>query len=140
MLSILLLISGSEIGIILIFILIFFGADKIPEIMRVLGKGAREFKKATDDIKREINDSSSGVLSEIKSIGSDLSDSFNKEISAPVHKTANETLKSFDAHRDQFDSDTYYDNQDTIGSYGNEYQLETEKKDDEIPEEQKNEN
>ena len=35
----------------------FFGADKIPEIARGLGKGIRQVKNATNDIKREITDS-----------------------------------------------------------------------------------
>jgi sec-independent protein translocase protein TatA len=33
-----------------------FGANKIPEIARGLGKGMKSIKHATDDIKREIND------------------------------------------------------------------------------------
>jgi sec-independent protein translocase protein TatA len=39
----------TEILIILLFILIFFGAKRIPEMMQGLGKGIREFKKATRD-------------------------------------------------------------------------------------------
>lgn len=35
-----------------------FGADKIPEIARGLGKGIRQVKNATDEIKREIKESS----------------------------------------------------------------------------------
>jgi TatA/E family protein of Tat protein translocase len=50
-------ISGSEIFLIFLFILIFFGANKIPEFARMLGKGLREFKKAADDIKSEISQS-----------------------------------------------------------------------------------
>lgn len=47
-------IGGWEIMIILLFVLIFFGANKIPEIARGLGKGIREFKDATKEIKDEI--------------------------------------------------------------------------------------
>lgn len=46
----------GEMLIIGIFILIFFGAKKIPEIARGLGKGIREFKDATKEVKREINE------------------------------------------------------------------------------------
>ena len=52
----LLFISGAEIFIILIFILLLFGSKKIPEVAKGLGKGIKEFKKATDDIKKEITD------------------------------------------------------------------------------------
>lgn len=50
-------IGGWEIMIILLFVLIFFGASKIPEIARGLGKGIREFKDATKEIKDEIDGS-----------------------------------------------------------------------------------
>lgn len=38
----------------------FFGAKRIPEIARGLGKGIREVRNATDEIKREINSSTKG--------------------------------------------------------------------------------
>ncbi|MFT7073357.1 twin-arginine translocase TatA/TatE family subunit [Patiriisocius sp. Uisw_017] len=49
-----LFISGGEIAFILFLILLIFGADKIPEIARGLGKGMRQIKDATNDIKSEI--------------------------------------------------------------------------------------
>jgi len=125
MLSTLLFISSGEIFIILLFILIFFGADKIPEFTRMMGKGVREFRKATDDIKREFNDSSSGVLNDLKSISSDLSDSLTKEIVEPVKNTANEATKTFEEIQD-YGSDYYYDNPYSSSDYGNEYQNESQ--------------
>ena len=50
----LLFISGAEIAIILFIVIMVFGADKIPEIARGLGKGMRTLKDATNDIKHEI--------------------------------------------------------------------------------------
>jgi sec-independent protein translocase protein TatA len=44
--------SGQEIFVIIIVALLLFGAEKLPDIARGLGKGMRDFKKATDDIKR----------------------------------------------------------------------------------------
>lgn len=55
--TILLFISGPEIFIILLIVVMLFGADKIPEIARGLGKGMRQVKDATNEIKREINNS-----------------------------------------------------------------------------------
>ncbi len=52
-----LFISGAEIGIILVIVLLVFGADKVPEIARGLGKGMRTLKDATNDIKGEITKS-----------------------------------------------------------------------------------
>jgi sec-independent protein translocase protein TatA len=50
------LFSGPHIIIIALFILLMFGGKKIPELMRGLGKGIREFKDAKDNVQREIED------------------------------------------------------------------------------------
>ncbi len=47
-------ISGAEIAFILFIVIMVFGADKIPEIARGLGKGMRSIKNATEDIKGEV--------------------------------------------------------------------------------------
>ena len=49
-------LGGWEILLILLVLLIFFGAKKIPDLARGLGKGIREFKDATKEIKDEIED------------------------------------------------------------------------------------
>lgn len=46
-------IGGSELILIMVVILIFFGANKIPELARGLGKGIREFKDASSEIRNE---------------------------------------------------------------------------------------
>ena len=51
-------IGFGELLIILLVILIFFGAKKIPEIARSFGKGISEFKKGLKNIEDEINSSS----------------------------------------------------------------------------------
>ena len=43
-----------EIILILVVVLLLFGAKRIPEIARGLGSGIREFKDATNDIKKEL--------------------------------------------------------------------------------------
>jgi len=47
-------LGGGEIMLIMVVILIFFGANKIPELARGLGKGIREFKDASREIRSEI--------------------------------------------------------------------------------------
>jgi sec-independent protein translocase protein TatA len=49
-------LGTGEIVLILLIILIFFGAKKIPELARGFGKGIREFKDATKEVKKEIED------------------------------------------------------------------------------------
>lgn len=48
-------ISFGEIFIIIVVIFIVFGPQKIPEFARKAGKGIREIKKASTDIRKEIN-------------------------------------------------------------------------------------
>lgn len=54
MFSLPLFISGVEIAFIIFIVIMVFGADKVPEIARGLGKGMRTLKDATNDIKTEI--------------------------------------------------------------------------------------
>lgn len=54
-------IGGPEIILILFVILLLFGAKKIPELARGMGKGIREFKDATKEIKNEMDDAAEEV-------------------------------------------------------------------------------
>ena len=56
--------GGWELVIIVLVIILLFGAKKIPELARGLGKGIREFKDATKEIKTEIDE---GIKEEDKS-------------------------------------------------------------------------
>ncbi len=47
-------LGAQEMVLIVLVILIFFGAKKIPELARGLGKGVSEFKKGMNDIQTEL--------------------------------------------------------------------------------------
>ena len=49
-------LGGSEIILILAAVLLLFGGRKIPELMRGLGKGMREFNDAKSNVKTEIEE------------------------------------------------------------------------------------
>ena len=49
-------LGGWEVLVIVLVLVIFFGAKRIPELARGLGKGIREFKDATKEIKDEIEE------------------------------------------------------------------------------------
>ncbi len=70
-----LFISGAEMVLVMLLALLFFGAKAIPDIAKTLGKGMREFKKATNDIKREINDYTDDIKKDID----DVTSTVNKE-------------------------------------------------------------
>ncbi|MGD1044749.1 MAG: twin-arginine translocase TatA/TatE family subunit [Bacteroidota bacterium] len=48
-------IGGSELFLILLVILVFFGAKKLPELAKGLGQGIREFRKAAKDVQEEVD-------------------------------------------------------------------------------------
>ncbi|GAB4155553.1 MAG: hypothetical protein Tsb0033_05000 [Winogradskyella sp.] len=56
-LATLLFIGGTEIVFILFIVVLVFGADKLPEIARGMGKGMRTLRDATNDIKHEVTKS-----------------------------------------------------------------------------------
>ena len=82
----LLFISGPEIFVIFLVVVLLFGSKKIPELARGLGKGMTEFKKVTSDIKREINDND--AIKDIKETANDLKET--------VKNNTHEITKDFD--------------------------------------------
>ena len=49
-------LGGPEIILVVAVILIFFGAKKIPELARGMGRGIREFKDATREVTKDLDD------------------------------------------------------------------------------------
>ncbi len=49
-------LGGPEIFFIMLAILLLFGAKKIPELARGLGRGIREFKDATSEVKEQLEE------------------------------------------------------------------------------------
>lgn len=70
----LLFISTQEIFVILVLVVMLFGSKKIPELARGLGRGMRELKDASNDIKREIQSSANDIKKEAQKIDKDLRD------------------------------------------------------------------
>lgn len=75
-LTTLLFIGGTEIVFILFIVVLVFGADKLPEVARGLGKGMRTLKDATNDIKNEVTKSAK----ESNIIDPDTAKEFQQEI------------------------------------------------------------
>lgn len=60
------MLGTNEIVIILVIVLLLFGGKKIPELMRGLGKGVREFNDAKTNVKKEIEESATDVKNSVK--------------------------------------------------------------------------
>ena len=56
------IIGGTEIIVILLIVLVLFGGKKIPELMRGLGKGVKEYKNAVNSVEEEINDTNASRI------------------------------------------------------------------------------
>ena len=65
----------------MLIVVMVFGADKIPEIARGLGKGIRQVKDATNDIKKEINESA-----KLNDLDLDVTKDITKEVNGVKDK------------------------------------------------------
>ena len=77
--------GGGEIMLILAVVLLLFGGKKLPELARGLGKGIRDFKDASEGVKREIhrNINSVGIVDEVDSMINDHNKSNHYTSSEP---------------------------------------------------------
>lgn len=68
--------GGPEVMLIMVVILLLFGGKKLPELARGLGKGMRDFKDASEGVKREIhrNINSVGIVDDVKEMVNDVND------------------------------------------------------------------
>ena len=76
-----------ELMVIFVIVLIVFGADRIPELARGLGKGIREFKRAADEVKNEIM----------------IDPELNLDLNSPLPKETKTTNDPYDT--DEWESD-----------------------------------
>ncbi len=66
--------SSGELILVVLAVLLLFGSKKIPDLARTFGKGMNEFRKATEEIKRELNDTKSSFTEEIDEVRESLND------------------------------------------------------------------
>ena len=90
-----LFISGAEIFVILVIVVMLFGADKLPELARGLGKGMKQLKNATNEEKKEITESAkkqgidtnlaNDIQKEVKNIKSKVQDNID-DLTGPIKR------------------------------------------------------
>jgi sec-independent protein translocase protein TatA len=76
-------IAGSEILLILVFILIFFGSKSIPGIARTMGKTIRQIKDASQEVQNEIKKSGMNIKKDM-------------DLSSLIRETADDIRKPLD--------------------------------------------
>lgn len=72
-------IGGGELVFILFIVLMLFGADKVPEMARTMGKAMAQIKNATNDIKSEIQKGAENNGLDSKSL-SEITGGFNTNL------------------------------------------------------------
>jgi sec-independent protein translocase protein TatA len=96
-------ISGSEIMVILLFVLMFFGAKSIPSMAKTLGKTLFQIRNATSEIQNEIRKSGieiskdmniSQILQDKQEELTQPMDQVYSEIENTIHYAAKETPKT----------------------------------------------
>lgn len=92
-------ISGGEIFIILLLILVLFGPKKIPEIARSLGKGINEIKKVQRDINAEIHRYSEEIDNPARDIKEDI-EGFSKGLTDSSEITTKEPARDSTTEKD----------------------------------------
>ncbi len=93
-----LFISGGEIFFIMFIVVMVFGADKIPGIAKGLGKGMRQLKDATEDIKQEIQKSA-----EKQGIDTSFVDDIKKDIDEVKENMSSGLTKEIGELKDNVD-------------------------------------
>jgi sec-independent protein translocase protein TatA len=81
-------IAGSEILLILVFILMFFGSKSIPGLARTMGRTIRQVKEATSEIQNEIKKSGEGMKKDLNLDG--LIRETSEDIRRPLDQMAND--------------------------------------------------
>lgn len=83
-------VAGSEILLILVFILIFFGSKSIPSLARTMGRTIRQIKDASDELQNEI-----------KKSGMDMKNDLN--LNAIIEETAQDIQRPLQQHAREID-------------------------------------
>ncbi|MGB0934206.1 MAG: Sec-independent protein translocase subunit TatA/TatB [Lishizhenia sp.] len=92
-------VAGSEVFIILLFVLVFFGAKSIPGISRSLGRGIRQIKDASQEIQSEIRKSGQEMKKDLniqRSI-----EEIGDTVSQPMRKMAKEIEEGIEQKQSQ---------------------------------------
>ena len=72
-------LGGGEVVMIVLVILLLFGGKGIPTIAKTLGKGIREFKDATDGLKKDLRESTGGITDQVNEHIQDVKKEIEKE-------------------------------------------------------------
>lgn len=85
--------SGGEIIVIFLVMLLLFGSKKLPDLARTLGRGMREFQKAKDEITNELNRTTADVRADLAGASHEMQsevDQLKKELANDLDALPND--------------------------------------------------
>lgn len=88
-------LGGGEIMLILLIVVMFFGTDKLPQVVRTLGKGIKDMKNATAEIQREIEKGSTEIQRDLN-LGAEINEL--KDATDKIKKRISEGLNDIEDH------------------------------------------
>jgi len=100
--SVILFISGSEIVVIMLVVLILFGSKSIPGMARTFGKGMKEFRNVTQEIKNELENSTEDFRKDIDDVKNTVQKE-TKKISDDVKNVSDNVTKKTMEMTDEVD-------------------------------------
>lgn len=89
-------VAGSEVLLILVFILMFFGSKSIPGIARTFGRTIRQIKDASQDLQDEIRKSTADMKGDLN-------------LTALIEETAQDIQKPFEEYKNDLDESIKFD-------------------------------
>jgi sec-independent protein translocase protein TatA len=87
-------IGGGEILLILVVVFLIFGPSKLPEMSRKLGKTMNDLKRASNDIRREIQQGASEVTHDFKEAKRSLSEESDKKETGTESKGEDQQMEN----------------------------------------------
>lgn len=86
-------LGGGEVFIIVLVMILLFGPDKLPGLVKGIGKGIREINDAKSQIQNEIQKSTSGIKEDIEKHTSEIQEEINK-VNNTVSRQINRASKA----------------------------------------------
>lgn len=89
-------ISTSELVIVLLVVMVLFGPKKLPDIVRFLGKLFNDIKHASEEVKREITQSTQGITEDLKKAGEQIRQEIDNSSKTVMDAVPRASIRTFE--------------------------------------------
>jgi len=89
-------ISTSELVIVVLVVMVLFGPKKLPDIVRFLGKLFNDIKHASEEVKREITQSTQGITEDLKKAGEQIRQEIDSSTKTVMEAVPRASIRTFE--------------------------------------------